>query len=65
MYNVIKEVMKMKKYSIELDENVAEFFEDVSRIVKRPVEEILADALFKQVEIICRAISEARKNDED
>lgn len=48
----------MKKYEIELDEDTSKFFEEISFIVQLPIEELLSDALFKQVELICRKVSE-------
>lgn len=48
----------MKRYEIELDEAVSNFFEEIAIIVQRPIEELLSDALFKQVEIISRKASE-------
>lgn len=42
----------VKIYEIKLDEAVSHFFEKIVMIVKRPVEDILSDALFIQVEMI-------------
>lgn len=48
----------MRSYEIQLDEAVSHFFEEIAIIVQRPIEELLSDALFKQVEIISRKVSE-------
>lgn len=55
----------MKQYSIELDETVSEFFLEIALIAKRPIEELLSDALFKQVEIIKRRIAESFEVEEN
>ena len=53
------EVSRMKKYKIELDETISEFFEEIALILKKPIEEVLSDALFLDAEKAKRKIAES------
>ena len=44
----------MKKYEIELDETISEFFEEIAAITDHPIEELLSNALSRQAETICQ-----------
>ncbi len=42
----------MKKYTIELDETIAEFLEKLSDEYEQPIENIISDTIFNQVDKI-------------
>ncbi len=42
----------MKEYKVVLTDEVAAFYENLSRFLKRPVEEILAENLIKNKDLL-------------
>ena len=55
----------MKRYEINLEDTVAEFFEEISIIVEHPVEELISDVLFKQAETARQKVAELFLVDEE
>lgn len=48
----------MKKYVVEIDDDLSLLFEGIAKTVQRSVEEVLADTLYKMADIILRRIDE-------
>ena len=42
----------MKKYTIELNNNLSSFYEEIAKINNKSTEQILQDTLYKVIEII-------------
>lgn len=49
----------IKEYTVKLNENVSNFYEDFSKILKSPVENILEDVLKKNVETMMKLLEVA------
>ena len=48
----------MKTYTIKINDELAELFEGIAQAAERTTENVLADALYKIVDIILRGIDE-------
>lgn len=44
----------IKEYTIKLNENVSNFYEDFSKVIKCPVENVLEDILKKNIEAMMK-----------